>query len=80
MEEVDGRVEEGGFEFAFEIDFGGQGLRGDGVDVVGDVDEGGDVDGELAEDGADDVEVEDVGLGALFGEAFDGLEWEIGLA
>jgi hypothetical protein len=37
------------------------------------------VDGELAEDGADDVEVEDVGLWALFGEAFNGLEWEFGL-
>lgn len=31
------------------------------------------MDGELAEDGADYVGVEDVGLGALFGEAFDGL-------
>jgi hypothetical protein len=29
------------------------------------------VDGELAEDGADDVEVEDIGLGTFFGEAFD---------
>jgi hypothetical protein len=32
------------------------------------------VDGELAEDRANDVGVEDVGLRALFGEAFDGLE------
>lgn len=29
--------------------------------------------GELAEDGADDVRVEDVVLGTLFGEGFDGL-------
>ena len=29
------------------------------------------MDGELAEDGADDVRVEDVGLGALFGKAFN---------
>ena len=31
------------------------------------------MDGKLAEDGADDVRIEDVGLGAFFGEAFDGL-------
>jgi hypothetical protein len=36
------------------------------------------VDGELAEDGADDVGVEDVGLGALFREALDGLDEKIG--
>jgi hypothetical protein len=73
LEEVDGRVEEGGLEFAFEVDGRGQRFRRDGVDVVGNVDEGGDVDGELAEDGADDVEIEDVGLRALFRKAFDGL-------
>lgn len=42
-------------------------------DVGGDVNEGGDMDGELEEDGGDYVEVEDVGLGAFFAEAFDGL-------
>ncbi len=31
------------------------------------------MDGELAEDGADDVRVEDVGLRPLFGETFNGL-------
>ena len=31
------------------------------------------MDCELAEDGGDDVEVEDVVLGALFGEGVDGL-------
>ena len=31
------------------------------------------MDGKLTEDGADDVRIEDVGLGAFFGEAFDGL-------
>jgi hypothetical protein len=31
------------------------------------------VDGELAQDGADDVGVEDVVLGSLFGKRFDGL-------
>jgi hypothetical protein len=40
---------------------------------LADVDEGGNVDGELAEDGADDVGVEDVVLWSLFGEGFDGL-------
>lgn len=44
-----------------------------GGDVAGNVDEGDDVNGELTKDGADDVRVEDVGLGALFGELFDGL-------
>ena len=46
------------------------------VDIVGEIDEGDDMDGELAEDGADDVRVEDVRLGALFGETFNGL-WEV---
>ena len=73
LEQVDGGVEEGGLEFAFEVGGGGGGCGVVAVDVVGDVDEGGDVDGELAKDGADDVGVEDVGLRAFFGEALDGL-------
>ena len=32
------------------------------------------MDGKLAEDGADDVGVEDVGLGPLFRETFNGLD------
>ena len=72
MEEVDCGVEEGGLEFAFEVDGGGAGF--DAVDVFGDVDQCYYVDGELAEDGADDVGVEDSWLGAFFGETFDGLE------
>lgn len=36
LEEVDGAVEEGGLEFAFEIDF--RGARFGAVDVVGEVD------------------------------------------
>lgn len=31
------------------------------------------MDGKLAEDGTDDVRIEDVGLGAFFREAFNGL-------
>ena len=38
-----------------------------------DVDQGDEVDSELAKDGADDVDVEDVVLGAFFREGFDGL-------
>ena len=71
LEEIDGAVEEGRFELAFEVDVWVAGF--DAVDVVGDVDEGDDVDGELAEDGADYVEVEDFGMGAFFGETFDRL-------
>ncbi len=66
LQEVDGAVEEGGLEFAFEVDFGAVFFLFEEVDVVGDVDEGGDVDGELAEDGGDDVPVPDVVLWALF--------------
>ncbi len=71
LQEVDGAVEEGRLEFAFELDvlFAGLNL----LDVVREVDEGDDVDGELAEDGANDVGVKDVGLWSLFRQAFDGL-------
>jgi hypothetical protein len=41
--------------------------------VLRDVDQGGDVDGELAEDGGDDVPVPDIVLRAFLGELFDGL-------
>ena len=71
LEEVDGAVEEGGLELAFEVDVRVVGL--DARDVAGDVDKGGDVDGELAQDGAHDVEIEDFGLWAFFGEGFDRL-------
>ena len=71
LEKVDGAVEERGLEFAFEVDVGVAGF--DAGDVASDVDQGDDVDGELAEDGAHDVEVEDFGLGAFFGETFTGL-------
>lgn len=46
----------------------------DGRNMAGDVDERDDMDGELAEDGTDDVRVEDVGLRTLFGELFNRLE------
>jgi hypothetical protein len=71
LQEVDGGVEEGRGEFLLEVWVRVFGL--DALYVLGDVDEGGDVDGELAEDGADDVGVKDVVLRALFGQSFDGL-------
>ncbi len=64
MQEVDGAVEEGGLELAFEVDVLFAGL--DLLDVIREVDEGDDMDGELAEDGANDVGIEDVGLWSLF--------------
>jgi hypothetical protein len=73
LQEVDGAVEERGLEFALEVDgaavFHGLEL----LHVLRDVDEGGDVDGELAEDGGNDVPVPDVVLRAFFGELFDRL-------
>jgi hypothetical protein len=64
LQEVDGAVEEGGLELAFEVDVLFAGL--DLLDVIREVDEGDDMDGELAEDGANDVGIEDVGLWSLF--------------
>ena len=71
LEEVDGAVEEGGFEFAFKVDV--VVARFVALHVIGKVDEGDDVDGELAENGANDVRVEDIRLRPFFGETFDGL-------
>ena len=71
LQEVDGAVEEGGFEFAIEVNV--VAARFVALHVVGEVDEGDDVDGELAENGANDVRVEDIGLGPFFGETFDRL-------
>ena len=73
MQKVDGGIEERGFEFALQVDgaaifFGLEDLHG-----LRDVYEGGDVDGELAEDGGDDVPVPDVVLGTLFAQLLDGL-------
>jgi hypothetical protein len=73
LQEVDGAVEERGLEFAFEVNLGAWRLLFEFVDVLGDVDEGGDVDGELAEDRGDDVPVPDVVLRAFFRELFNGL-------
>ena len=70
-EQVDGAIEQRGLEIALEVDVR---ARLGALDVAGNVDEGDDVDGELAEDGADEVDVENVGQGPLLRKSFDGLE------
>lgn len=77
LKEVDCGVEEGGLEFLLEVRVGVFGF--DTLDVLGYVDEGDDVNGELTEDGADDVDVEDVVLGTFFGKGFDGL-WFVSMS
>lgn len=52
-------------------------VRFDLLDVVGDVYQGDDVHGELAQDRADDVGIEDIGLGAFFGQLLDGLDMKV---
>lgn len=69
LEEIDGTIEKRRLEFAFKVDIGAP--RFCALDVIGDVYQGYDVDSELAKDGADDVRIEDVGLGAFLREAFD---------
>ena len=80
LEEVDCGVEKRGLEVLFQVRVGVLGF--DALYVLGDIDEGDDVDGELTEDGANDVNVEDVVLGTLLREGFDGLkkcqEWTYG--
>ena len=71
LEQVDCAVEEGRFEFAFEVDL--LGARLDTSDILGEIDERDDVDGKLAEDRPNDVRIEDVRLGAFFREAFNRL-------
>lgn len=73
MEQVDGGVEEGGLEFGFGVGIEAVVFGLFLLDPLGDVDERDDVQGELAEDRADDVRIEDVGLGAFFRQLFDGL-------
>jgi hypothetical protein len=73
LQEVDGAVEERGLELALEVDGATVLLGLEFLNILRDVDQGGDVDGELAEDGGDDVPVPDVVLRAFLGELFDGL-------
>jgi hypothetical protein len=73
LQEVDGAVQERGLELALEVD-GAAVLHGlKLLNVLRDVDEGGDVDGELAEDGGYDIPVPDVVLRTFLGKLFDGL-------
>lgn len=71
LEEVDGGVEQTGRKFLLEVGIRFFGLNT--LDILRYVNEGSDVDGELAEYRTDDVNVEDIVLRALFGEGFDGL-------
>lgn len=71
LQEVDCGVQEGGLEVLFEIGVRVLGL--DALHVLRYVDECDDVDCELAEDRADNVDVEDIVLGTLLGEGLDGL-------
>ena len=66
LKEIDGGVEQRRRELGLKVD--ALGARSELVAEARNVDEGDDVHGELAEDGADDVKVEDVGLGTLLGE------------
>ena len=71
LEKVNGRVQERGLEFLFQVDVFLFGIGA--LNVLGDVDERDDVDSELTENRADDVKVEDVVLGSFFGELLDRL-------
>ena len=71
-EQVDGGVEERRLEVSFKINVVGN--RFADLDVSRDVDEGKDMDYELAKDRADDVWVEDVILRPFLGELLNRLE------
>ena len=75
LEEVDGAVKKGGLEVAFKVDV--VAARFVALNIVGEVDEGDDMNPKLAENGANDVRVEDIGLGSFFGETLDGLFEEL---
>lgn len=74
LQEVDCRVEQRGFKFTFEIDEASVFLWLKAMNCVGNVDESGNMDRELAENGWDDVPIPDVVLRALLGKSFDRLE------
>lgn len=88
LEEVDGAVQERRLKLALEIDIAISSMdvlvsvieRGDWVnvrlvliDIVRQVDQSHNMDGELSKNRSNNVDVEDVGLGAFLGETLDGL-------
>ena len=75
LKEIDGRVEKRGLKFTLEINVGLLGLGT--LNVSGDVDQSDNMNGELSENGADDVRVEDVGLRSFLGKCFNGLRDEL---
>ena len=73
LEKVDGAVKEGRFEFTLQIDLRAVLLLLELVNELGNVDQGGDVHGKLAQDGGNDVPVPDVVLRALLGKLLNSL-------
>lgn len=73
LQQVDCRVEQGWFEFLLRIWVEVRVLGRRDLGDLRDVDEGDDMDGELSEDRAYDVRIEDVGLRPLFRELFNRL-------
>lgn len=71
MEEIDCAVEKRRFELTLEIDV--VAARFHALNVASEVNEGDNMNGELAQDRADNVRIEDVGLRTFFRETFDGL-------
>lgn len=89
LQKINGAVKKGGFKLALKVDIGltsgnpvsynswacqRRDIRFNGIDIVGQIDQGDDVDGKLAKDGPDDVDVENVRLRSLLREPFDGLQ------
>ncbi|KAI6750013.1 hypothetical protein HG531_007278 [Fusarium graminearum] len=67
LEEVDSGVEERGREFSLKINI----IGATSIAKAGDVDQGGNVNSELSQNGTDDVNVEDVGLRTFLAKTFD---------
>ena len=72
LQKVNGAIQKGWFEFAFEVDIIRAWLYL--VDIVRDVDEGDDMDRKLSKNGPNDVGVEDFGLGSLLRQSFHTLD------
>lgn len=76
LEKVDSGIQKSRLKFALEVDI--IFARIDSINILGNVDEGHDVNCELPQDRTDDIEVEDVWLRAFLGKTFNGL-WEVRL-
>lgn len=89
LEQVDGTVQQRWLKLALEVDvalssvilvstshasFKAENIRFDLIDIVGEVDQCRDVDGKLSENGSNDIDIEDVRLRSLLGQALDRLK------